>query len=97
MKQDTYGDKDQPSKKYSAFFIELVKPPSWGGTRAGRTRISPAGWPALFLNLTFLLKASTFWHFGTVKVYSPNIFLSYIKKIWQIPTEIKSKKVKVKK
>ena len=71
-----------------------------GLVQEGRVSLLLAGllpYYALFLNFTFLLKASTFWHFGTVKVYSPNIFLSYIKKIWQIPTEIKSKKVKVKK
>ena len=55
-----------------------------GLVQEGRVSLLLAGllpYYALFLNFTFLLKASTFWHFGTVKVYSPNIFLSYIKKI----------------
>ena len=39
--------------------IDLVKPHSWGGTRAGRTRISPAGWPATLLCAFFEFHIST--------------------------------------
>ena len=66
--------------KYNS--IELVKSSSFPCPGAGMTRNSPDGWPATlvspFLNLTFLLKASSFQHFRTVKVYSPNICLWYI-------------------
>ena len=65
--------------------IEKQTPLLEGGlVQEGRVSLLLAGllpYYALFFEFHISTKSINFLAFGTVKVYSPNIFLSYIKKI----------------